>query len=55
MKKMYSGKENKKGKLYGIKIGTNSNNIMMSPIMMTYLKHGGTFWKLVQLMNGNYE
>jgi len=21
---------------------TNTNNVMMSPIMMTYLKHGGT-------------
>jgi len=42
MKEMYSGKEKNKCKSCGIMIGTNTNNIMMSPIMMTYLKHGGT-------------
>jgi len=35
--------------------GTNTNKVMMSPIMMTYLKHVGTVLEISAIMNGTYE
>jgi len=35
--------------------GTNTNKVMMSSIMMTYLKHGGMVLEISAIMNSTYE